>query len=140
MPNIGDVLALLVERRARSRLDLEGALESVALPSELQVAALPRTAIGTRIIIRPGEDGGVIAQSKYLIAELASKEKFIVAEIRTNRIQQIERLLSKANSGATLEFDFWRQGDGKQELASSYRTHCERSDGTVGPSKGESSG
>ena len=111
-------------------------MASVALPSELEVAALPslpRTAVGTRIIMRPDEDGGVITQSEYLIAELASKEKFTkrstnsiiamlkrndftAAEIRTNRIQQIERLISKADGGATLEFDFWRQGDGKQEL------------------------
>jgi len=39
------------------------------------VAALPRAAVGTRIIMRPGEDGGVITQSEYLIAELASQEK-----------------------------------------------------------------
>ena len=105
----------------------------MTVPSEQQVAALPRTAVGTRIIIRAGEDGGVITQSEYLIADLASKEKFtkgstnnliamlkrndfVPAEIRTNRIQQIEALISKADGGATLEFDFWRKGDGKQEL------------------------
>ena len=45
-----DLLALI--SRARARLDLEAALASIALPSELQVAALPRTAIWTRIIIQ----------------------------------------------------------------------------------------
>ena len=58
---------------------MEAALASIALPSELQVAALPslpRTSVGTRIIMRPDEDGGVITQPEYLIAELASMEKF----------------------------------------------------------------
>ena len=45
------------------------------MPGNQQVAALPRAAVGTRIIMRPGEDGGVITQSEYLIAELASQEK-----------------------------------------------------------------
>ena len=54
------------------------------------------------------------------------------SEIQTNRIQQIERLISNANGGATLEFDFWKQGDSEQELKSAYRRHCQCSDGTVG--------
>ena len=75
---------------------------------------------------------GVIIQLEYLIAEYESKEKFILVEIRTKRIQQIERLISKADGGATLEFDFWRQEDGKQELRSAYRILCQCSDSTVG--------
>ena len=83
--------------------------------------------------MRPGEDGGVITQSEYLIAELASQEKlrkkctnkfiallrrkdFVPDEIRTDRIQQIEKLVAKADGGSTLVFDLWREGDGKQEL------------------------
>ena len=45
------------------------------MPGNQQVAAMPRAAVGTRIIMRPGEDGGVITQSEYLIAELAIQEK-----------------------------------------------------------------
>ena len=103
------------------------------MPGNQQVAALPRAAVGTRIIMRPGEDGGVITQSEYLIAELASQEKlrkkctnkfiallrrkdFVPDEIRTDRIQQIEKLVAKADGGSTLVFDLWREGDGKQEL------------------------
>jgi hypothetical protein len=48
------------------------------------VASLPRTALGTRIIIRPGEDCGVIALSEFLIAKLASDERF--SKMTTNRI------------------------------------------------------
>ena len=50
-------------------------------PRKLQVASLPRAALGTRIIIRPGEDGGV---TEFLIAELASDERF--RKMTTNKI------------------------------------------------------
>ena len=53
-------------------------------PRKLQVASLPRAALGTRIIIRPGEDGGVITLSEFLIAELASDERF--RKMTTNKI------------------------------------------------------
>ena len=103
------------------------------MPGNQQVAALPRAAVGTRIIMRPGEDGGVVTQSEFLIAELASEEKlrkrttnkfiallrrkdFVPDEIRTDRIQQIERLIAKADGGSTLVFDLWREGECKQEL------------------------
>ena len=103
------------------------------MPGKQQVAALPRAAVGTRIIICPGQDGGVITQTEYLIAKLASDETlptrctnkiiamlkrkdFITDEIRTDRIQQIEKLVSKADGGGTLVFDLWMEGDGKQEL------------------------
>ena len=102
-------------------------------PRKLQVASLPRAALGTRIIIRPGEDGGVITLSEFLIAELASDERFrkmttnkiiamlkrddfAIGDIRTDRIQQIEKLISKADGGTPLEYDLWREGDGKQDL------------------------
>lgn len=105
-----DLLARLSQ--ATSPADIQGALASVPMPGKQLVAALPRAAVGTRVIIRPGEDGGVITQSEYLIAELASKEKltkrctnniiamlrrkdFIPDEIRTDRIQQIESWFRK---------------------------------------------
>lgn len=103
------------------------------LPHKQQVAALPRAALGTRIIICPGEDGGVVTRLEFLIAEWASKAKctkmttnsiiamlkrkdFDPGQIRMDSIQQIERLIAKADGGTTLEFDLWREGDGKQEL------------------------
>ena len=58
-----------------TQTDLEGALGSVPLPCQQQVAALPRATVRTRIIIRPGEDGGIITQSEYFIAALASSDR-----------------------------------------------------------------
>ena len=97
------------------------------------MAALPRATVGTRIAIRPGADGGVITQSEYLILALANSEQirksftnniigmlkqkdFVPDDIRTDRIQQIEMLVSKADRGQIQVFDIWREGDGKQEL------------------------
>ena len=34
----------------------------------------------------------------------------------TDRIQHIEKLISKADGGTPLEYDLWREGDGKQDL------------------------
>ncbi len=55
-----DMLARLSQ--ATSQADIQEALDSVPMPGKQQVAALPRAAVGTRIIIRPGEDGWVITQ------------------------------------------------------------------------------
>ena len=48
---------LSCQSQETTQTDLEGALGSVPLPCQQQVAALRRAAAGTRIIIRPGEDG-----------------------------------------------------------------------------------
>ena len=131
MADTQDLLRLLSQ--ATSRSDIDGALDAVPFPRKLQVASLPRAALGTRIIIRPGEDGGVITLSEFLIAELASDERFrkmttnkiiamlkrddfAIGDIRTDRIQHIEKLISKADGGTPLEYDLWREGDGKQDL------------------------
>ena len=121
-----------------SRSDIDGALDAVPFPRKLQVASLPRAALGTRIIIRPGEDGGVVTLSEFMIAELASDERFrkmttnriiamlkredfAIGDIRTDRIQHIEKLISKADGGTPLEYDLWREGDGKQDLTLNLR-------------------
>ena len=87
---------------------------------------------GKRILVAvtgPGEDGGVITLSEFMIAELASDERFrkmttnriiamlkrkdfAIGDIRTDRIQHIEKLISKADGGTPLEYDLWREGDG----------------------------
>ena len=48
-----DLLARLSQ--ATTPADIQGALASVPMPGKQQVAALPRAAVGTRIIIRPGK-------------------------------------------------------------------------------------
>lgn len=77
---------------------------------------------------------GVITQSEYLIAKLASdhripkrvtnsviatvkRDDFDPADVRFDRIQPIEALISRAHDGGTIqEFNFWKEDDGDQEV------------------------
>ena len=81
-----------------------------------------------------GVDGGMITQSEYLIAKLASdhripkrvsnsfietvkRDDFNPDDFRFDTIQPIEQLISKAhNEGTIQEFNFWKEEDGEQEL------------------------
>ena len=47
---------------------------------------------------------------------MPKQKDFVPDDIRTDRIQQLEMLVSKADGGSTQVFDIWREGDGKQEL------------------------
>ena len=117
-----------------SRQEIDAVLSSLRIPQSNHVfPALPRTACESRIIIREGEDGGVVTLTEYMIAKLASEEKlkkrttnkiiemirkseFNPADIRTNRIQQIEAAIEKAFGGSVLQFDLWKEEDGQQDL------------------------
>lgn len=120
--------------RAKSRSQIEDALKS--LPNSQQArefVSLPGAALGSRIIISEGVEGGVVTKTEFMIAQLASEEKltkrtsnriirmikqkdFKPADIRTDRIQQIESWIDKADGGAIFEYDVWKAGDGKQDL------------------------
>ena len=47
---------------------------------------------------------------------MLKRKDFVPDDIRTDRIQHIEMLVSKADDGSTQVLDIWREGDGKQEL------------------------
>ena len=47
---------------------------------------------------------------------MPKQKDFVPDDIQTDRIQQLEMLVSKADGGSTQVFDIWREGDGKQEL------------------------
>ena len=84
--------------------------------------------------MRNGVDGGMITQSEYLIAKLASdhripkrvsnsfietvkRDDFNPDDLRFDTIQPIEQLISKAHDGGTIqEFNFGKEEDGEQEL------------------------
>jgi hypothetical protein len=120
--------------RSTTRAEIDAAMSTLRIPQISQVfPALPRAACESRIIIREGEEGGVITLTEYMIAKLASDEKlkkrtsnkviemvrrsdFVPADIRTDRIQQIEARIEKADGGRTLQFDLWKEEDGQQDL------------------------
>jgi len=126
--------------RATSRSEIEAALACITRRISQQdkleeLASLSGEAVslGDRIIMREGVDGGVVTRTEYMIAQLASEEKltkrttnrviklvkrddFVPAEIRTDRIQQIESWIEKADGGTIFEYDVWKEGDGQQDL------------------------
>lgn len=84
--------------------------------------------------VEDGVEDGVITQSEYLVAKLASDHRipkrvsnafietvtlddFNPDDIRFDKVQTIEDLISKVHHGGTIqEFDFWKQEDGDQEV------------------------
>ena len=93
------------------------------MPGNQQVAALPRAAVGTRIIMRPGEDGGVITQSEYLIAELASQEK-----LRKKCTNKFIALLRRK--------DFQGEGGVKWSTEECQAFHCSKQHSVAGQESG----
>ena len=96
-------------------------------------SALPPLSRNNRIIIREGEEGGVVTMTEFMIAELASHHKlqkrctndiielvkrsdFYPADIRTNRIQQIEEAIEKGDGGSILKCNLGTEDDGQQDL------------------------
>jgi hypothetical protein len=58
------------------RQEIDAVLSSLRIPQSNHVfPALPRTVCKSRIIIRKGEDGGVVTLPENMIAKLASEEK-----------------------------------------------------------------
>jgi hypothetical protein len=47
---------------------------------------------------------------------LVKRDNFVPGEIRTNRIQQIESWIEKADGSTMFEYDVWEEGDGQQSL------------------------
>ena len=87
-----------------------------------------------RLVIREGEEGGVLSQTEFKIASFASEYKlkkrasnsliemvtsrdFNPQDIQVSSIQQIEKLAMKANEGGTVaRHNFWKEGDGDQDV------------------------
>ena len=83
-----------------SRQEIDAVLSSLRISQSNHVfPALPRTASEGRIIIREGEDGGVVTLAAYMIAKLASKETL---KKRTgNKIIEMIRSLIRQILGPT---------------------------------------
>ena len=119
---------------ARNLQQITDALQSIPLVPEAEYTRLPTMRSESRLIMRDGVEGGVITQSEYLVANVASEHRipkrvtngfmatlrrpdFNKDDIRHNTIEQIEHLISKAHDGGTIqEFNLWTEEDGKQEV------------------------
>jgi hypothetical protein len=50
------------------------------------------------------------------IIKLVRRDDFVPSDIRTDRIQQIESWIEKADGGTIFEYDVWKEEDGRQDL------------------------
>ena len=121
--------------KINSAAQIQGILSSVQTTqqSSESFCALPPLPRNNRIIMREGDDGGVVSKTEFMLADLASRYKlqkrctnefiklvkrpqFDPADIRTDRIQDIESRIEKGDGGSILKCNLGTEDDGRQDL------------------------
>ena len=86
-----------------------------------------------QLIIRPGEEGGVLTHTEYVLSKFCAEEKlkkrssdrlismlkrrdFVIQDIRAETIRELEHLIADCSRSKISEYDLWTQADGKQEV------------------------
>jgi hypothetical protein len=86
-----------------------------------------------RLVIQPGESGGLLTNSEFVLAKFCTEEKlkkktsdrlismikqraFVIEDIHADSIREIEKMISDSSSSKISEFDLWRKIDGKQDV------------------------
>ena len=86
-----------------------------------------------QLIIRPGEEGGIITQTEFQFSKFCAEEKlkkktsdrlicmikrrdFVIEDIRAETIRELETLISDCSRSKISEYDLWTKADGKQEV------------------------
>jgi hypothetical protein len=110
------------------------ALQSLPPLAVVPDITAPKSSPERRFIMHDGVEDGVITQSESLVAELSSDRRipkrvsnsfietlkhddFNPDDIRFDRIQPIEDLISAAHDGGRIqEFNLWKEEDGDQEV------------------------
>jgi hypothetical protein len=122
--------------QAQTHDELQKALDILPQPTQSAPQSMqPPLREDRRLVIREGEEGGVLSQTEFKIGsfasefklkkrasnaliELVSSRDFNPQDIHVSSIQQIEKLAMKANEGGTVtRHNFWREGDGDQDVS-----------------------
>ena len=86
-----------------------------------------------RLIIRPGQSGGMLTRTEFQIAKFCTEEKlkkrtsdrligmiktraFVIEDIRADSIREIEKMISDSCRSKITEHDLWREIDGVQDV------------------------
>ncbi len=86
-----------------------------------------------QLIIQPGEEGGIITQTKFMFSKFCAEEKlkketsdrlismikrrdFVIEDIRAETIREQETLISDCSRCKISQYDLWTKVDGKQEV------------------------
>ena len=92
-----------------------------------------------RVVIRPGESGGLLTRSEFELAKLCTDERlrkktsdriirmikqrsFVIEDIHADSIREIEKMISDSSSSKISEFDLWKKIDGKQDVKAYLRS------------------
>ena len=121
--------------QAQTLDELHEALDALPQPPERVPPAMPPPLREERrLVMRDGKEGGLLSRTEFMVAQLASGQKFkkrtanaVIemvthrdfnpAEIRVGTIQQIEKLALKGNEGGSItRHSFWQEGDGEQDV------------------------
>ena len=92
-----------------------------------------------RVVIRPGESGGLLTRSEFELAKLCTEERlrkktsdriirmikqraFVIEDIHADSIREIEKMISDSSRSKISEFDLWKKIDGKQDVKAYLRS------------------
>jgi hypothetical protein len=109
---------------------------SGAQPVEVDAGELSRL---QQLIIRPGEEGGILTQTEFIFSKFCAQEKlkkktsdrlmsmikrrdFVIEDIRAETIRELETLISDCSRSKISEYDLWTKADGKQEVKAYLRS------------------
>ena len=91
------------------------------------------------MVIRPGESGGLLTRSEFVLAKLCTEERlkkktsdrlirmikrraFVIEDIHADLIREIEKMISDSSTSKISEFDLWQKIDGKQDVKAYLRS------------------
>ncbi len=86
-----------------------------------------------QLIIRPGEEGGIITQTELMFSKFCAEEKlkkktsdrlvsmtkrraFVIEDIRAETIRELETLISDCSRFKISQYDLWTKAYDKQEV------------------------
>ena len=114
----------------RAAVDDAAPVNYVSNP-QLAPAGAPSTL--ERVVIRPGESGGLLTRSEFELAKFCTEERlrkktsdrligmikhraFVIEDINADSIRELEKMISDTSKSKISEFDLWKKIDGKQEV------------------------
>jgi hypothetical protein len=86
-----------------------------------------------QLIIRPGEEGGIITQTGFMFSKFCAEEKlkkktsdrlismikrrdFVIEDIHAETNRELETLISDCGRCKISQYDLWTKADGKKEV------------------------
>ena len=111
-----------IDDAAPVNYDINPQLAPAGAPSRLE-----------RLVIRPGESGGLLTRTEFELAKFCTEERirkktsdrlirmiqhrsFVIEDIHAKSVREMEKMISDTSGSNISEFDLWRKIDGKQEV------------------------